>query len=174
MGKNGEKSSKEKGDEEDSDEEPAMSSSDFPNELKKLIDNLDSHEFLEDVEEDLRTKIKAFNKFSNTTIQAKLQYGKKLMNKITLNFLNDIIDIIIDLCGRVETRDATIYDLQETISACDSTLARAKIWTLEREKAALQGKLDAQSEISSTIQEIIPKLDELKNSNDQKFNIGNL
>ncbi|GBM40813.1 hypothetical protein AVEN_137319-1 [Araneus ventricosus] len=49
------------------------------------------------------------------------------------------------------------------------SLAKAKIWTLEKEKAGLQGKLDAQAEISSAVQEIIPKLDDIKNSKDQNL-----
>ncbi|GBN35784.1 hypothetical protein AVEN_79536-1 [Araneus ventricosus] len=101
MGKNGDKPSqdRERGDEEDSDDEPVLDKSDIPNELKKFIDGLDPDDFLEDIEEDLRDNLKAFNKLSNTTIQSKLQYGKKLRNKIALTFVTDMVDIIIRLCA---------------------------------------------------------------------------
>ncbi|GBN60851.1 hypothetical protein AVEN_269026-1 [Araneus ventricosus] len=172
MGKDGEKSSqeRERGDEEDSDEEPVLGKSDIINELKKYMDSLDSNDLLiEDIEVDLRATLKAFNKLSNATIQGKHQYGKKLRNKFALTFVTDMVNIVIKLCDKVKTRDATIYDLQGMITDCDMSLAKAKIWTLEKEKAALQGKLDAQAEISSTVQEIIPKLDDIKNSKDQNL-----
>ncbi|GBN58543.1 hypothetical protein AVEN_223010-1 [Araneus ventricosus] len=169
MGRSLARREREGGNEEDPDEEPVLGKSDIPNELKKYMDSLDSNDFIEDIEVDLRATLKAFNKLSNATIHGKHQYGKKLRNKFALTFVTDMVNIVIKLCDKVKTRDATIYDLQGIFTDCDMSLAKAKIWTLEKEKAALQGKLDAQAEISSTVQEIIPKLDDIKNSKDQNL-----
>ncbi|GBN63102.1 hypothetical protein AVEN_138101-1 [Araneus ventricosus] len=133
------------------------------------MDSLNSNDFIDYIEVDLRATLKAFNKLSNATIQGKHQYGKKLRNKFALTFVTDIVNIVMKLCDKFKTRDATIYDSQGMITDSDMSLAKAKIWTLEKEKAALQGKLDEQEEISSTVQEIIPKLDDIKNSKDQNL-----
>ncbi|GBN94414.1 hypothetical protein AVEN_241779-1 [Araneus ventricosus] len=42
-------------------------------------------------------------------------------------------------------------------------------WALEKEKAALQAKLDLHNEISPSLEMIIPKLDEIREANNQKI-----
>ncbi|GBN80581.1 hypothetical protein AVEN_14810-1 [Araneus ventricosus] len=58
-----------------------------------------------------------------------------------------------------------------TFKVVSPTLMRAKIWSLEREKAVLQAKLDLQSEFSSSFKELLPKIDDLKEINNQNLNI---
>ncbi|GBN12832.1 hypothetical protein AVEN_177889-1 [Araneus ventricosus] len=107
---------------------------------KKIIDNLDPEDLVDNIEESLREKLTELNDFSDTTIEAKLQYGKKLRNSLTLEHWSGLIDIIKDLCDKVRSRDATIFDLQGDLTDCDLALMRAKIWSLEKEKSALQAK----------------------------------
>ncbi|GBL74996.1 hypothetical protein AVEN_243796-1 [Araneus ventricosus] len=46
---------------------------------------------------------------------------------------------------------------------------KAQIWSLEKEREALQAKLDLNVEMSSSIKELIPKIDELREKNKQSL-----
>ncbi|GBL53286.1 hypothetical protein AVEN_186435-1 [Araneus ventricosus] len=119
----------------------------------------------------VRDLLTELDKFSTTSIETKLTYGKKLRNKITVEYLDALVNIIKDLCDEIRSRDANIFDLQSCLTDCDLSLMRAKIWSLEREKAVLQAKLDLQSEFSSSFKELLPKIDDLKEINNQNLNI---
>ncbi|GBM73601.1 hypothetical protein AVEN_140232-1 [Araneus ventricosus] len=149
----------------------ALNSSEIPNDLKKLIDNLDPKDFCGDTLVKVRDFLKELDKFSTASVETKLTYGKKLRNKITVEYLDALVNISKDLCDEIRTRDANMFDLQNCLTDCDLSLMRAKIWSLEREKAVLQAKLDLQSEFSSSFKELLPKIDDLKEINNQNLNI---
>ncbi|GBL92193.1 hypothetical protein AVEN_61107-1 [Araneus ventricosus] len=74
-----------------------LNSSEIPNDLKKLINNLDPEDFCGDTLVKVRDLLKELDKFWTTSIETKLTYGKKLRNKITVEYLDTLISIIKDL-----------------------------------------------------------------------------
>ncbi|GBM02890.1 hypothetical protein AVEN_52061-1 [Araneus ventricosus] len=147
----------------------SVSNTELPNELQILIQSLDPDDFYEEVQETLRVLLTEFDKASTTAIYSRLEWGEKIRNKFTLDHFSGFVDLVKNLCGRLKNKDADIYDLQNVMSDCELSLARAKIWALEKEKAVLQAKLDIHNEISPSLEKIIPKLDELREVNNQKI-----
>ncbi|GBM56558.1 hypothetical protein AVEN_38709-1 [Araneus ventricosus] len=60
-----------------------------------------------------------------------------------------------------------IFDLKNSLSECDDALLRAKVWSLERENASVRAKIELNTEVASSIKELLPKIDDLKMNNSQ-------
>ncbi|GBM56003.1 hypothetical protein AVEN_45147-1 [Araneus ventricosus] len=142
----------------------APNSSNFPNEISILIENIDPEDYADELHVIMKDKLTQFNVFSDITIKAGLQYGRTLRNKLVTEHLDNFISII-----KVNQRDVTIRDLQQTLSESDMSLMKAKIWTLERENETLRARIEVNAEMPTTIKELIPKLDELRENSNQNL-----
>ncbi|GBN63905.1 hypothetical protein AVEN_47894-1 [Araneus ventricosus] len=137
----------------------------YANELQILIDNLDLDDYVEGIGPLVIDWFKDLEVFSSETIKACLTYGKTLRNAQVENHYRTLLPIFEYACSKIRERDSEIYDLKNLVSDAAPALLKAKIWSLERENEALKAKLEIYNDISSTVREITPVLEELKENN---------
>ncbi|GBN97831.1 Retrovirus-related Pol polyprotein from type-1 retrotransposable element R1 [Araneus ventricosus] len=139
----------------------------YANDLKIMIEKIDPEDYTEEAYSEIMEWFTNLEKFSTEMVDAGLTYGKIMRNNFVRGHYKELLPILQNLCAEIRRRDADIYDLKNSLAESEYALLKAKVWTLEREKASLRAKLDLNSDMSSTIKEILPKLDELKNHNAQ-------
>ncbi|GBN40333.1 Putative protein in type-1 retrotransposable element R1DM [Araneus ventricosus] len=161
---------KKKGASGEGEETPTDSPLDkYANELQCLIDRIDPDEYADDLGTDIWKWFTDLETFSSAAVKAGLAYGKTLRNRLVKEHLEELIPILLKFTAKIKDRDANIFDLQTTLAGTDDALLRAKVWSLEKENAALRAKLDLGNDIAASLKDLIPKIDELKSNNTEVF-----
>ncbi|GBN41573.1 hypothetical protein AVEN_113655-1 [Araneus ventricosus] len=154
---------------EGEEQTPESSQTKYANELQILIDTIDPDDYSDDLGTDIWTWFTELEKFSSAAVKAGVTYGKTLRNRLVNEHLEGLLPIFSKFTAKIRERDANIYDLQTSIAGTDEALMRAKIWTLEKENAALKAKLDLNEDVASTLRDLLPKFEDLKANNTNVF-----
>ncbi|GBM82842.1 hypothetical protein AVEN_272420-1 [Araneus ventricosus] len=137
----------------------------YANDLKLMIDKISPEDYTEESFPEIMEWFNNLEKFSTEMVDAGLTYGKVMRNNFVKGHYRELLPIFQKLCFEIKKRDSDIFDLKLSLAEPEQSLLKAKVWTLERENASLRAKLELNSDLSSTIEELIPKIDELKNHN---------
>ncbi|GBM42542.1 hypothetical protein AVEN_3348-1 [Araneus ventricosus] len=137
----------------------------YANDLRLMIDKLSPEDYTEGSFPVISDWFNELEKFSSEMVDAGLTYGKVMRNNFVKGHYRELLPILQELCFEIKKRDSDIFDLKLSLAESEQSLLKAKVWTLERENASLRAKLELNSDMSSTIKELLPKLDELKNHN---------
>ncbi|GBL99219.1 hypothetical protein AVEN_134579-1 [Araneus ventricosus] len=145
----------------------ASSNDKYANELRIMIDKLNPGDYTEGAFPTILEWFNNLEKFSTEMVDGGLTYGKLMRNNFVKLHYRELLPILQGLCFEIKKRDADIFDLKLSLAESEHSLLKAKIWTLERENIALRAKIETNTDLSETIKELLPKLEEFKNSNTQ-------
>ncbi|GBM59001.1 hypothetical protein AVEN_145294-1 [Araneus ventricosus] len=135
------------------------------NDLKAMIESLNAEDYTEEAFPVILEWFRDLEKFSTEMVDAGLTYGKVMRDNFVKSHYRELLPIFQELCFEIRKRDSTIFDLKLSIAESEQSLLKAKLWTLERENASLRAKLELNTDISTSIKELLPKLDEFKEQN---------
>ncbi|GBN29327.1 hypothetical protein AVEN_119829-1 [Araneus ventricosus] len=141
----------------------------YANDLRIMIDKMNPGDYTEEAYPIILEWFNNLEKFSTEMVDGGLTYGKLMRNNFVKLHYRELLPILQELCFEIRKRDADIFDLKLSLAESDHSLLKAKVWTLERENIALRAKLDLNNSIAETVKELLPKLDEIKNSNAQSL-----
>ncbi|GBN58045.1 hypothetical protein AVEN_79732-1 [Araneus ventricosus] len=137
----------------------------YANELQRMIDRLNPADYADDMGNDILEWFEELETFSSAAVKAGVTYGKTLRNKLVKDHLETLLPIFIKFTAKINQRDADIFDLKNSMTDLDDSLLRAKVWTLERENADLRAKLAVNNDVSSALQELLPRIEEFNRNN---------
>ncbi|GBM71855.1 hypothetical protein AVEN_229353-1 [Araneus ventricosus] len=141
----------------------------FLNELQFLLDRIDPNDYVDGIDDMIKKKLLDLNVYSNDLIKNRSTYGKPLRNELTTDYLVFLLGIIKDLCTRVNELNSSIFDLKKNLDESESVHSKAKIWTTGRENISLGAKLETTQELSISVNNIISKINELKDKGAEVF-----
>ncbi|GBO31176.1 hypothetical protein AVEN_184018-1 [Araneus ventricosus] len=136
----------------------------YANDLRIMIDKMNPADYTEEAFPTIKEWFNNLEKFSSDMVDGGLTYGKLMRNNFVKLHYRELLPILQELCFEIRKRDSDIFDLKMSLSESDQSLLKAKVWTLERENIALRAKLELNNNIADTVKELIPKLDEIRDS----------
>ncbi|GBM24534.1 hypothetical protein AVEN_146439-1 [Araneus ventricosus] len=137
----------------------------YANELQRMIDRLNPADYADDMGNDILEWFEELETFSSAAVKAGITYGKTLRNKLVKDHLEPLLPIFEKFTAKINQRDADIFDLKNSMTDLDDSLLRAKVWTLERENAELRAKLAVNNDVTTALQELLPRIEEFNRNN---------
>ncbi|GBN31492.1 hypothetical protein AVEN_194972-1 [Araneus ventricosus] len=139
----------------------------YANELRIMIDKMNPGDYTDEAFPTILEWLNNLEMFSTEMVDGGLTYGKIMRNNFVKLHYRELLPILQELCFEIKKRDSEIFDLKLSLSESEQSLLKAKVWVLERENISLRTKLDLNNDLTETMKELLPKLDEIKSSNSQ-------